>query len=144
MKAGSRRFVDKHLGSGDEGRGAPHSRGAARRVHFADEPHGSRRAQEAGEIDTIAGLAAPGGHRIEAGVANDTGVAFFNTFEAMGGEGTMARWYAAEPRLVGADFIHPMPAGAKIVGELLYNALRDGYNQYKLRQLNTMPKQTKP
>jgi hypothetical protein len=62
-------------------------------------------------------------------------VAFFNTFEAMGGEGTMGRWYSAEPRLVGADFIHPMPAGAKIVGELLYNALRDGYNQYKLRQL---------
>jgi hypothetical protein len=48
----------------------------------------------------------------------------------------MARWYAAEPRLVGADFIHPMPSGAKIVGELLYSALRDGYNQYKLRQLN--------
>ena len=48
----------------------------------------------------------------------------------------MGRWYAAEPRLVGADFIHPMPAGAKIVGELLYRALRDGYNQYKLRQLN--------
>ena len=47
----------------------------------------------------------------------------------------MARWYAAEPRLVGADFIHPMPAGAKIVGELLYGSLRDGYNEYKLRQL---------
>ena len=26
-------------------------------------------------------------------------------------------------------------AGAKIVGELLYGALRDGYNEYKLRQL---------
>jgi hypothetical protein len=47
----------------------------------------------------------------------------------------MARWYAAEPRLVGADYIHPMPNGAKIVGELLYSALRDGYNDYKLRQL---------
>ncbi|MBZ5605548.1 MAG: hypothetical protein LAO79_24890 [Acidobacteriia bacterium] len=69
-------------------------------------------------------------------MANETGVAFFNTFQAMGGAGTMARWYNDEPRLVGADFIHPMPAGAKIVGELLYNALRDGYNQYKLRQLN--------
>jgi hypothetical protein len=54
----------------------------------------------------------------------------------MGGEGTMGRWYNAEPRLVGADFIHPMPAGAKIVGELLYNSLRTGYNQYKLRQLS--------
>jgi lysophospholipase L1-like esterase len=87
-----------------------------------------------GEIDTIPVL--PRLVQIEARVANETGAAFFNTFQAMGGQGTMARWYAAEPRLVGADFIHPMPAGAKIVGELLYNALRDGYNQYKLRQLS--------
>jgi lysophospholipase L1-like esterase len=87
-----------------------------------------------GEIDTIPVI--PRLVTIEARVAGETGAAFFNTFEAMGGEGTMGRWYTAEPRLVGADFIHPMPAGAKIVGELLYSALRDGYNQYKLRQLN--------
>jgi len=72
---------------------------------------------------------------IESSVAAETGTAFFNTYEAMGGEGTMARWYTSEPRLVSADFIHPMPAGAKIVGELLYKALHDGYNDYKLRQL---------
>jgi lysophospholipase L1-like esterase len=89
---------------------------------------------EAGDIGTIPTL--PRLVDIEAGVAAETGVAFFNTFDAMGGRGTMARWYAAEPRLVGADFIHPMPAGAKIVGELLYNALRDGYNEYKLRKLS--------
>ncbi len=88
-----------------------------------------------GEIDTVPVL--PRLVNIESRVANETGAAFFNTFEAMGGPGTMGRWYAAEPRLVGADFIHPMPAGAKIVGELLYSALRDGYNQYKLRQLST-------
>ena len=73
--------------------------------------------------------------KLESKVAGESGVAFFNTFEAMGGEGTMAKWYNGEPRLVGADFIHPMPAGARIVGELLYNALGDGYNEYKLRQL---------
>jgi lysophospholipase L1-like esterase len=88
---------------------------------------------EAGDIDTIATL--PRLVSIESSVAAETGVAFFNTYQAMGGRGTMARWYAAEPRLVGADFIHPMPAGAKIVGGLLYNALRDGYNEYKLRKL---------
>jgi lysophospholipase L1-like esterase len=87
-----------------------------------------------GEIETVPAL--PRLVKIESRVAEETGVAFFNTFEAMGGKGTMARWYAAQPRLVGADFIHPLPAGAKIVGELLYNALRDGYNEYKLRQLN--------
>jgi lysophospholipase L1-like esterase len=68
-------------------------------------------------------------------LAADMGVAFFNTFEAMGGSGTMAKWYAAQPRLVGADYIHPLPAGAKIVGELLYDSLRDGFSSYKLRKL---------
>ena len=73
--------------------------------------------------------------KLEQQVAEATQSAFFNTFEAMGGSGTMGRWYAAEPRLVGADFIHPMPAGAKIVGGLLYEGLLDGYNQFKLKQM---------
>ena len=95
---------------------------------------------ERGEIETIATM--PRLVKIEARVAEETNVAFFNTFQAMGGEGTMARWYAAEPRLVGSDDIHPMPAGAKIVGELLYGALRDGYNEYKLRQLKSRESST--
>jgi lysophospholipase L1-like esterase len=65
-------------------------------------------------------------------VASETGCGFFNTFQAMGGPGTMGRWYEAEPRLVSADFIHPMPSGAKLVGNLLYLALMDGYHKRKL------------
>jgi lysophospholipase L1-like esterase len=86
-----------------------------------------------GSISTVPAL-----HRlvnIEQKTATDLGVGFFNTFEAMGGSGTMARWYQAEPRLVGADFIHPMPAGAKIVGGLLEKALMEGYRRYKTRVL---------
>jgi lysophospholipase L1-like esterase len=86
-----------------------------------------------GEIETIAAL--PRLVDIESRIAGETGVAFFNTFQAMGGAGTMARWYAAEPRMVGGDFIHPLPGGAKIVGDLLFRALQDGFNEYKLRQL---------
>src|SRR5581483_3869463 len=41
---------------------------------------------------------------IQRQVAAETGCAFFNTFQAMGGEGTMARWYDSQPRLVSADF----------------------------------------
>jgi lysophospholipase L1-like esterase len=89
--------------------------------------------KDSGEIETVQAL--PHLVEIETRIAAETGAAFFNTFQAMGGEGTMARWYAAEPRLVGADYIHPMPGGAKIVGELLYRALRDGYNEYKIREL---------
>ena len=86
---------------------------------------------EDGSIRTIEAL--PRLVAKEKAIAGELGVAFFNTFEAMGGSGTMAKWYAAQPRLVGADYIHPMPEGAKIVGELLYGALDDGYNEYKRR-----------
>ncbi len=72
---------------------------------------------------------------IQQRVAAEQKLAFFNTFMAMGGNGTMGEWYAAEPRLVGADFIHPMPGGAKIVGNLFFRALLDGYNKYKTKRL---------
>lgn len=84
---------------------------------------------ESGQIQTAPALERLVG--IAGRVAADEGVAFFNTFEAMGGNGTMAKWYGSEPRLVGADFIHPMPGGAKIIGNLLYKAILDGYNRYK-------------
>jgi lysophospholipase L1-like esterase len=86
-----------------------------------------------GEIDTIPAM--PRLVSTESKIAADSGVAFFNTFEAMGGAGTMGRWYTSEPRLVGSDYIHPMPAGARIVGELLFTALREGFNQFKLQEL---------
>ena len=86
-----------------------------------------------GEIDTIPTM--PRLVATESKIAADTGVAFFDTFEAMGGSGTMGRWYTSEPRLVGSDYIHPMPAGARIVGELLFSALREGFNHFKLEQL---------
>ena len=72
---------------------------------------------------------------IQRRVAADTGCAFFNTFEAMGGEGTMARWYQGERRLVSADLIHPVPAGGRIVANAFVKELMLGYNRFKLRHL---------
>jgi len=59
--------------------------------------------------------------------AAETGCAFFNTFEAMGGPGTMGRWYHSQPRLVSADFMHPLPQGAAKVGALFEEALMKAY-----------------
>jgi len=64
-------------------------------------------------------------------VAAETGCAFFNTFEAMGGAGTMGRWYNKKPRLISADFMHPLPAGAAIVGKLFEDDLMRTYEQSK-------------
>jgi GDSL-like Lipase/Acylhydrolase family len=66
-------------------------------------------------------------------IAAETGCAFFNTFEAMGGDGTMARWYASTPRLVSGDFMHPMPAGAAKVGTLFEQALINAYESRSSR-----------
>jgi lysophospholipase L1-like esterase len=71
---------------------------------------------------------------IQRQIASEMDCAFFNTFQAMGGEGTMARWYDSQPRLVSADFTHPLPAGARKVGVLLDQALESGYRQFKARE----------
>ena len=86
-----------------------------------------------GEIETMATI--PRIVAIQRRVAAETGCGFFNTFAAMGGAGTMARWYASQPRLVSADFIHPYPAGGKIVATVFVKQIESGLSHYKLRQL---------
>ena len=63
-------------------------------------------------------------------IAADNGCAFFNTFEAMGGEGTMARWYSGERKLVSGDLTHPSRTGAQIVAGHLVGALEEGFATY--------------
>jgi lysophospholipase L1-like esterase len=86
-----------------------------------------------GEIETLPTI--PRIVEIQRRVAAELGCGFFNTFEAMGGAGTMARWYDSQPRLVSADFIHPTPAGARIVATAFVRELTLGLNRYKLHQV---------
>lgn len=60
-------------------------------------------------------------------VARENGCAFFDTFTAMGGSGTMARWYESEPRLVSGDFTHTTKTGSDRVARLLVSALEAGF-----------------
>ena len=64
-------------------------------------------------------------------IATESGFAFFDTFHAMGGEGTMARWYDNKPRLVNSDYTHQLPGGAAVVGKLLDRALVEGFERWK-------------
>jgi len=79
---------------------------------------------------------------IQRRIAAETGCAFFNTFQGMGGEGTMARWYESQPRMVNADFTHPLPEGARRVGVLLFQALEGNYRQFKAKQTQRLAQQT--
>ncbi|HEX2735427.1 MAG TPA: GDSL-type esterase/lipase family protein [Polyangiaceae bacterium] len=64
-------------------------------------------------------------------VALAEGCAFFNTFQAMGGKDSIARWYNARPQLAGADFSHPTIAGQELIATLLYRALMQGYAGFR-------------
>ena len=68
---------------------------------------------------------------IQKSVAADLHCGFFDTYDAMGGDGTMAAWYNGKPRLVSADLIHPSPAGALIVAKALVSNLMLGYDRWK-------------
>ncbi len=56
--------------------------------------------------------------------------AFFDLYEAMGGKNAMVSWVEAEKPLAGKDYTHFTPRGARIVGEMLYNALILQYEDY--------------
>jgi lysophospholipase L1-like esterase len=65
---------------------------------------------------------------IQRRVALSHGAAFWCTFDAMGGEGSMARWVKAKPQLGGGDLTHPTPLGAEVLGDMLADALVKGYS----------------
>ncbi len=57
-------------------------------------------------------------------VAYVEGCAFFDTFRAMGGEGSMAQW--ARTGLGGGDYTHPSKAGADRIGAMVFSSLMEG------------------
>ena len=63
-------------------------------------------------------------------VALAKGFAFWDTFTAMGGEGSMAKWVKSEPQLAGGDLTHPTPAGSEVLGNMLVNALTSGFDAW--------------
>jgi lysophospholipase L1-like esterase len=80
--------------------------------------------------------------RIVAGqreAAHAHGVAFWSTFDAMGGRGTMAKWRHTRPQLGNNDLSHPTPAGAEILGNLFSQAVFAGYEAWRSRQPGGAP-----
>lgn len=61
------------------------------------------------------------------------GCAFFDTVAAMGGEGSAGRWRRSNPPLLSGDLAHLTFAGQKVVGQMVYLALMEGYVAYRQR-----------
>lgn len=61
------------------------------------------------------------------------GIAFWDMYSAMGGRGSIVKWYRAKPQLAGGDFIHFTPKGAQKMADMLYGTLQLYYRFYRLR-----------
>ncbi len=71
----------------------------------------------------------PAINQIQRKLAAELGCGFFDTWQAMGGQGSMGVW--VQRGLGGADLIHPTGVGAELIGNWVYTALMGGYEQYK-------------
>lgn len=60
--------------------------------------------------------------------------AFWDMYEVMGGKNSMISWVTNNPPYAGPDYTHFTPAGAKKMAELLYKAIHDEYEAWRLAQ----------
>lgn len=61
-------------------------------------------------------------------ISERTGVAFWNLWEVMGGSNSMTNWVNAAPPQALKDYSHFTYEGGERVGELLFNAIIEAYN----------------
>jgi hypothetical protein len=64
-------------------------------------------------------------------VATEQGCAYWDAREAMGGEGSFARWLKARPRLASPDLMHITREGGQLLGDVLADLLLDAYDRWR-------------
>jgi lysophospholipase L1-like esterase len=68
--------------------------------------------------------------KIQASVAFDNGVCFYNQFASMGGKNSIVDWAAKTPSLANKDYVHPNHRGAEVLAGYFYEAIMKDYNKY--------------
>ena len=69
--------------------------------------------------------------------AEEQGCAFWSAWDAMGGEGSFARWM--DMKLAGSDLYHLTNRGLNHVGHALSDAMEDSYGNWLLSQIGKAP-----
>ena len=72
--------------------------------------------------------------RYQQSIAAESGIAFWNMFEAMGGDGSMVKMVNAKPAMANYDYTHINFRGGKHLAKLLYETLIYGKEQYDRRR----------
>jgi len=70
--------------------------------------------------------------------AFNSGCAFWDTYEAMGGKNSMPAWVNADPPLARTDFTHFTWKGSTVIAKMFYDALMAEYNYYTETQTTKM------
>lgn len=71
----------------------------------------------------------PAINAIQRRLAAELGCGFFDTWQAMGGQGSMGVWI--QKGLGGADLVHPTGAGAEVIGGWVNDALMEGFGRFE-------------
>lgn len=87
---------------------------------------------ETGELKTMPGV--KNLVRYQQAIAAESGVAFWNMFEAMGADGSMAKLVHAKPSLANFDYTHINFRGGEYLAGLLFETLMYGKEQYERRK----------
>ena len=61
-------------------------------------------------------------------------IAYWDMFNVMGGEGSMAQWVKHNPPMAGPDYVHFTYRGAQEIGSDLAKSFTTYYDFYKMRQ----------
>ncbi len=91
---------------------------------------------EKGDLRTIPGV--KNLIRYQQALAADTHVAFWNLYEAMGGEGSIVEMVKANPPMANYDYTHINFRGGKQIAKYLFDALMYGKEQYEKRKAYEM------
>ncbi len=71
--------------------------------------------------------------KVQAALAFENNLGFYNLYQSMGGYGTIVEWANADPALANKDYVHPNRRGAEVLGEDLFEALIHDFRKYKPR-----------
>lgn len=64
--------------------------------------------------------------------AFESGAAFWDMYEAMGGQNSMPSWVFADPPLASGDFVHFNLRGAKTIAQMFYNSFSFEYHRFEI------------
>lgn len=68
--------------------------------------------------------------KIQATIAYETGSAFYNQYETMGGRNSIVKWAGMQPALANKDYVHPNWRGADTLAHYFFDAFMRDYNKY--------------